>query len=212
MYVNELFPRHACKWVQACKPQACCWAHEVFIVSLFCRGINYCLNQEQKDAIQKDALRFPKQKSVVKDCSFRIIFSLWYDTSRHCYCKVLCALYSLPMWKMGSYADVLCCYCHLRSHYQDPADENRLSKHDASFHHDVWGTTVPVLFISSLLCYHLRSHYQDPADENKVGKHDVGFHCDVWGTTVDDDDCFSVTLFSALQQTHCARTWFYMSE
>ena len=76
MYVNELFPRHVCKWVHACKPQACCWAHEVFIVSLFCSGINYCLNQEQKDTIQKDALRFSKQKSVVKVCSFSVIFSL----------------------------------------------------------------------------------------------------------------------------------------
>ena len=105
----------------------------------------------------------------------------------------------------------LLCY-HLQSHYQDPADENKVGKHDVSFHCDVWGTTVPVLFISSLLCYHLQSHYQDPADENKVGKHDVSFHCDVWGTTVDDDDCFSIALFSALQQTHCARTWFYTSE
>ena len=26
----------------------------------------------------------------------------------------------------------------------------------------------------------------------------------------DDDDCFYIALFSALEQTHCARMWFYM--
>ena len=28
----------------------------------------------------------------------------------------------------------------------------------------------------------------------------------------DDDDCFYIALFSALEQTHCARMWFYMSD
>ena len=30
--------------------------------------------------------------------------------------------------------------------------------------------------------------------------------------TFDDDYCFYTALFSALEQTHCARMWFYMSD
>ena len=28
----------------------------------------------------------------------------------------------------------------------------------------------------------------------------------------DGDDCFYIVLFSALEQTHCTRMWFYMSD
>ena len=37
---------------------------------------------------------------------------------------------------------------------------------------------------------------------------DVGLHDD----DDDDDDCFYIALFSTLEQTHCARMWFYMSD
>ena len=46
LYVNEL---------TVSKPQACSWAHVVFLKSLFCTGINYCLNQYTMKATSKTA-------------------------------------------------------------------------------------------------------------------------------------------------------------
>ena len=34
----------------------------------------------------------------------------------------------------------------------------------------------------------------------------------LWSTRVVVADCFYIALFSALDQTHCARMWFYVSE
>ena len=56
----------------------------------------------------------------------------------------------------------------------------------------------PHLHIILTVLLKLPSHWSDVAIIKKI--------CN------DDDDCFYIALFSALEQTHCARMWFYMSD
>ena len=114
VYVNELFPIHVRKWVHAYKPQACCWAREVLVVSLFCSEINCCLNQEHWDYTKRCFKIFK-----TKVCCVRMFLQDYlqpvYDKSRHCYCKELCAPTPCERWGVTQIFFVVVVICDLIS-------------------------------------------------------------------------------------------------
>ena len=76
--------------------------------------------------------------------------------------------------------------CRYIRHPSSPSSFKLLSQN--------WNPKSPCLLLSCILICHFLSSL---------------FHQHI---TSNDDDCFYIVLFSALEQTHCARMWFYMSD